>query len=211
LNCDRIAPVYRWLEYLAFGRELERRRFRFLSEVAGAQRALVLGDGDGRFLARITEVSKACGAHKVSIDYVDVSARMLQLARARGGGERVAYHRADALTMPLAPQSYDLIATHFFLDCFNEADMERIVDRVQEAARPGALWVISEFREPRWAKPILGALYLFFRATTGLETNRLVDHRPLLQRHGFELLREETSRGGLLASELWVKCADHGC
>ena len=31
LNCDRIARAYCWLEYLAFGRELERRRFRFLA------------------------------------------------------------------------------------------------------------------------------------------------------------------------------------
>jgi SAM-dependent methyltransferase len=208
LNCDRIAGAYRWLEYLAFGHELERRRFRFLPDVASAHRALILGDGDGRFLARFAAASNA------SIDYVDLSARMLELARREVGREgdkrgagtaRIAYRHADALTVPLAPAEYDLIVTHFFLDCLNERDLEHLVERAAHAAQPGALWLISEFRQPRWATPLLSLLYLFFRATTGLATSRLTDHRPLLVKQGFRLKREETSRLGLLASELWVR------
>ena len=199
MNCDSIAASYRWLEYLAFGQELERRRFRFLPEGAGAHRALVLGDGDGRFLARLAAISNGC------IDYVDLSSRMLDLARARAGTRRVAYRRCDALTLPLAPAEYDLIATHFFLDCLNARDLEILIDRAACAAQPGALWLISEFRQPRWAAPLLSALYLFFRVTTGLTTRRLTDHRPVLVRHGFQLKCEETSRAGLLASELWVR------
>jgi ubiquinone/menaquinone biosynthesis C-methylase UbiE len=199
MNCDRLARAYRWLEYLAFGRALERRRFRFLADAAGARRALILGDGDGRFLARFAAASQA------SIDYVDVSAHMLDLARNRAGTRRIAYRHADALTLSLAPATYDLIATHFFLDCFNKRDLERLVERAARAAQPGALWLVSEFRQPSWAAPLLTALYLFFRATTGLATRRLTDHRPLLVKHGFRLKREETARLGLLASELWVR------
>jgi ubiquinone/menaquinone biosynthesis C-methylase UbiE len=199
MNCDRIARVYRWLEYLAFGRALERRRFRFLADTAGARRALVLGDGDGRFLRRLTEFRNA------SIDCVDRSARMLELARNRAGAGRIAYRHADALNLPLAPAEYDLIATHFFLDCFDERDLENLIERTAIAAQPGALWIVSEFRQPRWAAPLLSALYLFFRLTTGLATRRLTDHRPLLAKQGFRLKCEETSRCGLLASELWVR------
>jgi ubiquinone/menaquinone biosynthesis C-methylase UbiE len=198
LNCDNIARAYRWLEYLAFGHELERRRFRFIPEVAGARRTLVLGDGDGRFLARFAEISEA------SIDYLDVSTRMIDLARARAGTRRIAYYHADARTFPLAPAEYDLIATHFFVDCLNAPDLECLIARAACAAKPGAMWLISEFRQPPWATPLLAALYLFFRVTTGLATRRLTDHRPLLAKHGFRLRGEETSRGGLLASELWV-------
>ncbi len=112
-----------------------------------------------------------------------------------------------------------MIATHFFLDCFNETELEKLVTRVSGAARlhdverssdtaqPGALWLISEFRQPGWSGPLLRAMYLFFRATTGLENERLVDHRPVLERRGFRLLREETSRRGWLASELWMKAS----
>ncbi len=198
MNCDRIAGVYRWLEYLTFGRALERCRYRYLPEVTGARRALILGDGDGRFLARFTALSDA------NVDYVDASASMLQLARARAGQDRATYRRHNALTVPLEPQSYDLIVTHFFLDCFAANDLERLIERISAAAQPGALWLISEFRQPAWAGPLLAAMYCFFHVTAGLRNKSLVDHRPLLQRRGFRLLREETSRRGLLVTELWV-------
>ncbi|HEY1755452.1 MAG TPA: class I SAM-dependent methyltransferase [Bryobacteraceae bacterium] len=199
MNCDRIARSYRWLEYAAFGRELERRRFCFLAETAGAQRALILGDGDGRFLRRLAAVSCA------SIDYVDLSAGMLELARSRAGARAIAYRQADALKLSLAPAEYDLIVTHFFLDCFDEGGLARLIDRTARAAKPDAVWLISEFRQPAWAAPLLAALYLFFRVTTGLTTRRLTDHRPMLRKQGFRLKREETSRAGLLASELWTR------
>jgi hypothetical protein len=34
-----------------------------------------------------------------------------------------------------------------------------------------------------------------------------VDHRPLLERHGFHLVRHEDAWRGLLASEVWVRDA----
>lgn len=199
MNCDRIARPYRWLEYAAFGRALERCRFHFLREVAGVRRALILGDGDGRFLARFHAVSEA------SIDCIDSSAKMLELARGRAGAERITYQCADALTVALPRSSYGLAVTHFFLDCFDAPGLERLIDRVQETLDPGALWLISEFREPRWARPLLATMYLFFGLTAQLSNRSLVDHRPLLEQRGFRLLREKTSRAGLLASELWQR------
>ena len=129
---------------------------------------------------------------------------MLQLSSERAGRERASYRHGDALAIPLAPSSYDLIVTHFFLDCFDAAGLDRLVARIRTTACPGALWLISEFRQPLWAAPIIRGLYLFFRVTTGLRVTQLADHRPVLRAYGFRLLSEETSWRGLLASELWV-------
>ncbi len=204
MNCDYIARWYRWLEYAGFGRALERRRGAFLAEVADARRILLLGEGDGRFLVKLVEQNRGA-----SIDYVDLSSRMLELARARAG-DRVTYRHGNALTIPLPENEYDLIVTHFFLDCFEELELNRLIDRVARAARSDARWLLSEFREPAaWARVIVGGLYWFFRAATGLKTARLVDHRPLLERRGFQLLREQRARAGLLASELWVRVGGH--
>jgi ubiquinone/menaquinone biosynthesis C-methylase UbiE len=204
VNCDRIARWYRWLEYLGFGRALERRRLAFLGNVKDARRVLVLGDGDGRFLVRLVEQNRGA-----STDYVDVSGRMLELARARAGEAGVTYHQADALRILLPLAEYDLIVTHFFLDCFDERDAAVLVDRVARSARSDARWLISEFRQTAWwTRAVLNGLYFFFRVTTGLRTRQLVDHRPLLERNGFRLRKEETARFGLLASELWER---NGC
>lgn len=199
MNCDRIARWYRWFEYAGFGRALERRREAFLSDVADARRVLALGDGDGRALAALLAAAPyAC------VDYIDVSARMLQLARARAGTEHVAYRKDDARTAPLPAAEYDLIVTHFFLDCFDETDLEPLIARLCSAATPQARWLISEFHGNSW---LVQALYFFFRFTTGLRTRHLVDHHPLLKRHGFRLVAHQDGWRGLLVSELWVSDA----
>lgn len=201
MNCDPIARWYRWLEYAGFGRALERRRLAFLKDAADAKRGLVLGEGDGRFLVRLLEQNRWA-----SIDYVDLSAGMLELARARAGSDRVTYHRADALTIPLPAVEYDLVCTHFFLDCLDGGDLKRMIARIADSCAPRARWIVSEFREPRvWARAIVSGLYFFFRWTTGLRTRELVDHRPLLAHAGFELTRCQEARFGLLVSELWIK------
>jgi len=200
LNCDPIARWYRWLEYSGFGGELQRRRCAFLRDVADARRVLVLGDGDGRFLVRLVQQN-----HGASIDYIDLSWRMLELARRRAG-EKVTYVRGDALTVALPKAEYDLLVTHFFLDCFDSTDLERLIARLAESSRPDSRWVVSEFRESSWwARRIIRLLYRFFAWTTGLKTSRLTDHRPLLEKNGFRLAKEQTARWGLLASELWIR------
>ncbi len=201
MNCDPIARWYRWLEYIGFGRALERRRNAFLDDIADARRALVLGEGDGRFLARLAPAMfQTPGA---TIDYVDLSSRMLALARNRAG-DGIRYILGDARSIPLPAAEYDLIVTHFFLDCFEESDAAAVMDKIAASAAPRARWVISEFRDASWwSHMTVSALYLFFRITTGLKTRRLVDFRRMLQGRGFILEKSRIAHGGLLTSELW--------
>jgi len=199
MNCDFIAPHYWWIERLGMGHALERRRLWFLPEIGSARRALVLGDGNGRFLSAFVRRNPAVRAH-----YVDLSKGMLELARQTAGTERVNYENADARTIQLPPGEYDLIATHFFFDCFAESELEVLIGRIAKAAKPGARWVVSEFRDASFgARLVVRFLYLFFRITTGLKTRTLVDHRPILQSHGFRLTDAHQSR--LVVSELWER------
>ncbi|MGH9645857.1 MAG: class I SAM-dependent methyltransferase [Bryobacteraceae bacterium] len=201
MNCDLIAPHYWWIERLGMGRALERRRRWFLPEIGNARRALVLGDGDGRFLRELLRRSSA-----VRADYVDLSGRMLELARRRAGIDRVDYKQADALTLRLPHDEYDLIATHFFFDCFGPSELERLIGRIADVAKPGAQWIVSEFRTSNVpARLVVSALYLFFGITTGLKTRRLADHRPIMRAHGFRLMSASLSSGALVVSELWER------
>ncbi len=216
MNCDPIARAYRWLEYASFGRALERRREAFLPEIAGARRVLLLGDGDGRFLAAFLRANPAA-----QVDSVDSSARMLALAAARvrrcpGSAAtaewRVRFHQADANRwQPPADARYDLIVTHFFLDCFEEHELARLIPSLAAAVAPGARWLVSEFRQPdrglkAWrARVWISGLYRIFGLATGLQVRRLPDYRPLLMGQGFHLEQEELSDWGLLASEWWTR------
>jgi ubiquinone/menaquinone biosynthesis C-methylase UbiE len=193
VNCDFLARWYRWLEYAAFGGALRRRREAFLFELGNPEKVLVLGDGDGRFLQLFVALYP-----KARVDAVDVSERMIELARARVPSDRVTFHLSDARGFPGG--EYDLVVAHFFFDCFEEEELAALIARFTAKQ-----FLISEFRRTQWSGLLIAGLYLFFRIVAGLRTRRLMDHRPMLERGGFRLDREETALRGLLASELWVR------
>jgi ubiquinone/menaquinone biosynthesis C-methylase UbiE len=213
MNCDWIAPYYQTLEHLSFGSHLERSRFAFLSEVRTARRAIVCGGGDGRFLARLLQANP-----RVQVDFVDLSKRMIHLARERVAGlgpafqERVRFCEGDIATFVPSPAGYDLIVTNFFLDCFTEAELAEVVSRLARWGAQEGRWIVSDFRQARglagriWTSAIIRALYAAFRITTGLSVSSLPNYVAALHGQGFRLCWEEKTLGGLLYSSLWQVC-----
>jgi len=206
VKIGRLAPFYRWIEYCAFGRELERRRFAFLDRVARSKYILILGEGDGRVLSKL--LTLAPHAH---FDVVEISPEMIELARRRTGDSvRIRFICQDARTVELAPDKYDAVLTMFFLDCFSERDARRLIDSVAEALNPAGVWLHSEFAIPdggwqRWhARIWIATMYLFFRAATGLKIRSLPPIGKLFSDTGLRPIAWEDARAGLIASEMYV-------
>lgn len=207
VNFDPVARLYRWLEYLSFGPWLARCRSAQLAHLTGARHALLLGDGDGRFLLQLLAVNSGLRA-----DVVDSSPSMLTILDRRvrqSGGENIRPHLADALQWEPCGH-YDLIVSHFFLDCFFPHQLEQLFDRVLPHAQPGAQWVVSEFAVPRnpltafLARGIIAALYRVFGLLTGLPVRALPDYAGCMVRRGLVLSHERRFLAGLLRSELWT-------
>jgi len=201
---------YRWFEYAAFWRALERQRYRYLGRLAHARSILVVGEGDGRALARLLSV-----APEANIDVVELSGEMIALARRRvAHSNRVRFLQADALTKPWPSTHYDGVITLFFLDCFNEADLYTVIQKVSGAIAPGALWLVSDFAIPEsgwqhWhARLWIWAMYRFFSIATGLRTRKLPPIRAYLEDAGLQRLEWKDERAGLITSEVWAKTFD---
>jgi len=202
---DRLAPAYRALEFLAFGRDLERARFCLVPHLAGRSRILVLGEGDGRFLARLVEADPQAEIH-----CIDSSPAMLVLASARasgaGAGSRVTFEQADVLTEALGSRKYDAVATLFFLDCFTPGQVGAIASKVRPSLADGARWVFADFALPprgilRWrARAWLRILYLFFRWGTTLAARSLPPSEEILLGSGFRRSVVGEFQGGLVRS-----------
>ncbi len=206
-NFNGIANAYSWMEKLTFGKSLARCRLALLGDLLHSHNALVIGDGDGRFTARLLEANPA-----VLVDALDASPAMLRALVDNAGirASRVRVHVADArLWEPLVPR-LDLIATHFFLDCLTTNEVASLAKRLRVAARPDAKWVVSEFAIPEGAfgsivaRPLIMALYIAFAVLTGLRVFRLPDHRTALSQAGFMLAKQRRFLHGLLVSELWT-------
>ena len=124
----------------------------------------------------------------------------------RTAASRLRTHHTSALTF--APQrTYDLIATHFFLDCLTQPELEALCTRVAPHLTPKALWLVSDFRIPtgpmRWpARILVRSLYFAFRLLTGLRTTALPDHAAALIAAGLTRIAAHHSLAGLLTTEL---------
>lgn len=205
---NRLARVYRWMEALSFGPWLWWCRCTWLDSIntGSPRRALVLGDGDGRFTARLL---RNCPGFRA--DAVDASSAMLQaqLKHAGPNAARIRIFLADAREFQPPSPPYDLIVTHFFLDCLTTAEVQALAAKLHRAAAPDAQWLVSDFAVPlNWygrliAKPLVSLLYFAFGRLTGLAPRTLPDHRSALSQSGFTLLKQRASLGGLLTSELW--------
>jgi len=203
---DRIARPYRWLEYLTMGPLLERTRNHHLARLEGCSQALILGDGDGRFTARLL-----ASCPQLRAEAVDLSGAMLALLRQRCVPEaaRLETHQTDARSYTPRTRP-DLVVTHFFLDCLTHPEVEALAARLTPPLAPGALWLVSDFRIPdgplHWpARIYVRLLYLAFWLLTGLRTAHLPDHASPLRRCGFTLVAEHRSLLGILTSQLWQR------
>jgi SAM-dependent methyltransferase len=206
-NFDALALHYRWIEAATFGPLLQWCRTALLPQMLTAQRALVLGDGNGRFLAELLAANSSVG-----VDAIDISPAMVKLARQRiAANERVRFHIADARLASFPLGSYDLIVTNFFLDCFGPHDLERLIPSLAATLEPGGRWVVGDFRLPARGWPriagraALAAMYAFFQLTTRLPARQLVDPSPFLRSAGLSLDSEKSRLGGFLSARLWVK------
>lgn len=204
MNADPIARAYRFVEHVAFGHALESARFCFLPLISDARRILILGEGDGRFLTRLVQQNR-----RSEIDVIDSSARMLDLARRSTASPRVRFHHQDALHAPLPAGPYDLVVTHFFLDCFTSDEAATVIPKIADSIGPEGRWLLCEFRQPEGALRRLHAnlwlavMYRFFRVTTGLKPLQLPPYEPLLTTAGFHRTHYHEARLGLITSQLW--------
>lgn len=208
MNFDRVAAHYRWLEAITFGPQLQRARLAFLREIEAPRRVLIVGEGNGRFLAELLR------AHPdVQVDCIEPSGRMLALARKRIEKCHVTFIAEDIRQVALPVAHYELIVTHFVLDCFAEATLRELVAKLARSAAPMANWLLADFQEPssgwaqRHARFWIRSMYAFFRLTTRIEAARLVDPSPFLRKAGFACRAKRLSRFGMIKSEWWGRLA----
>lgn len=211
MSFDTLAPFYRFMERLAAGGRMQRARTQFLEGIPVPRRILTLGEGHGPFLLECRRLFP-----EASIMYVDSSSAMLSQARlalARNDLDdtRIEWALADVFTWEPPRGKFDLIATHFFLDCFTEAQIQALIPRLTGAAAGGASWLLADFQiapQGGWRRArsqiILAMLYAFFRAATGLSARRLVEPDACLRAAGWRLHGRIEHDWSLLRSDWWL-------
>ena len=211
MSFDTLAPYYRIMEWVTAGSVLQRCRTAFLAETTNVRRALLLGEGPGRFLVELLRANP-----RVEVTCVERSPRMIEEAQ-RGLTEselaRVQFEQTDALTWQPPRNEFDLVVTNFFLDCFRPEELAALVSKIAASATVDARWLLADFREPErgwrlWrGRVALALMYGFFRVATGLSASRLTPPDGFLEAGGFRLAARRLANYELAHSDLWRRAA----
>ncbi len=209
MSFDPLARHYRWMERVLAGETLQQARIAWLDRASDAKTALILGEGNGRFLVPFLEANR-----RATAVCADASREMLRRAERAatkiGHSHRVEFLQCDVLNWHPPERTFDLIVTHFFLDCFTEEQLARLIPRFARAARPGCLWLLADFQIPSGrvrrirATIIHRMMYLFFRLTTQLPARRVTPPDGLLQQQGFRRAARKTAEWELIRSDCWI-------
>jgi len=205
---DRVAWCYDALAGLVFGSALKKAQRTALAGMpAGAPHVLILGGGTGWVL---TEVLRR--RPRATVLYLEASLNML--ARARTRLARDCPRAAAQVEFRHGTQDYlrptdcfDAVVTFFVLDCLSSAEFAAALMRLRAAQRPGAPWLLADFRPARrgWRRVLLTLMYTFFRLTTGLQARELPSLHLALSSLGLGPIRSATFFAGAVEAVVFAE------
>jgi demethylmenaquinone methyltransferase/2-methoxy-6-polyprenyl-1,4-benzoquinol methylase len=211
----RIADRYDFITgFLSYGQDRRwKRRALALAAIAPDDRVLDLACGTGDLLFGAASVARRAVG-------LDVTHRMLQLARARASASEppVAAQvvTGDMLALPFGPRAFDVVTTGYGLR--NVPDLRDAVGEIARVLAPGGRLVSLDFNRP--ANPLVRSVYLAYLTLVGSalglalhrdpDTYRYIPesirHYPgaqgvarLLEEQGFHDVRVIAVLGGLMA------------
>ena len=109
---DRLAPVYKVLARIIFGKTLQHAQEYLLTSVKSGDHILILRGGS-------VEVLKSLLSQQphVAVDYIDISSKMIQLARKQTkSASNVNFIIGTEQNIP--GRTYTIVITNFYLDLF---------------------------------------------------------------------------------------------
>lgn len=174
---NAIAPVYDFLKRLVFGQSIFWAAASHLNLITENCRVLVLGGGTGYILPHI---------RAKQIDYVELSSKMLALAKERVCPSPITFYCQSFETFE-STHSYDIVVCEFFLDLFDQHSLGMTLLKIKELLSPGGNLIVTDFEKGNrfWKISLSALMHLFFRLTANLQSRSLSSIHEVILKNGF--------------------------
>ena len=144
---------------LSYGRDRRwKRRMIDLAAPSPEMRGADLATGTG-------DLAFALAARGVSVVGLDITPRMIELARGKIDARRAAlrFLVGDMTALPFTSGSFDLVTTGYGLR--NVSDLQRAIDEILRVLKPGGQALSLDFNRP--SNPVVRAVYLVYLSMVG--------------------------------------------
>jgi hypothetical protein len=126
--------------------------------------------------------------------YVEKSSAMIDLSKKRNYANVNVEFCNEAIEEYDSAEKFDVIITPFLFDNFLIDKIKLIFSKLDKTLQQSGLFLYADFVNDKsnkkiWQQLLLKTMYLFFRLTTKIETQELIDMRPFFS-DKYEILGE---------------------
>jgi ubiquinone/menaquinone biosynthesis methyltransferase len=164
----------------------------------GGGRALDLASGTG-------DIAFALAERGWRVAALDITHRMLELARAKAGSSSVAFTTGDMMALPFQSSAFDLVTTGYGIR--NVPRIEPALAEIRRVLRPGGVLLSLDFNRP--SNAAMRAVYLGYLTVVGSALGWVLHRDPDTYRYIPESIRRYPGAGGvasMLASGGFEDC-----
>ncbi|MFI5178091.1 MAG: ubiquinone/menaquinone biosynthesis methyltransferase [Vicinamibacterales bacterium] len=196
--------------FLSYGQDQRwKRRVVEMAQPRPGTRALDLATGTG-------DIAFALAARGADVVGLDITTRMIELARAKSTSSNPAFLVGDMLALPFPPASFDIVTTGYGLR--NVPNLTMAIDEIRRVLKPGGQILSLDFNRPSSAG--IRAVYLAYLTVVGGALGWILHRDPdtyryipasirqypgaeavarLFEARGFARARYDPVLGGLMA------------
>ena len=122
---------------------------------------------------------------------------------------RVEFVEANAVNYPFPERRFDVVVAAFFLDCFDETAVQRLLPRVLDSVAEGGSFYYVDFVVPPgkvsavYAKLMLAVMHRFFAWQTGLSNSSLVDVPTRFRRLNWVVSHQLDQHFGMITARIY--------
>ncbi len=177
MNFDRVAGFYDHLAKSVFGSQWYQVQTVAARELNQVDQLLILGGGTGVILEELDHPQITC---------VEMSAKMIDQAKQRPTNATVKFVNTDFLEWK-SDQKFDAIYCPFFLDCFDQKTLDKVIGKMKTLlSSNGDLHVVDFQRGSFLQQLVIWNMITFFKVTSGLKTNSLLNIPGELKKRRFK-------------------------
>jgi ubiquinone/menaquinone biosynthesis C-methylase UbiE len=200
-----IASFYDTISRIVYQNAIIKAQVFLIQLIKGKNKVLIVGGGTGWILEEISKLNRP----DISVVYVEKSSAMIALAKKRNYKNVKVDFIEKGIEEYISATQFDIIITPFLFDNFLKEKIDIVFEKLDRLITQNGIWLYADFVNDKtkiklWQQFLLKTMYLFFKATTKIETQELINMRPYFE-HDYTLISQQYFYNGFIQAIAFKK------
>ena len=204
-NYDPIAGNYDFLSRIIFRQNLILSQTCLLQHIPPKSNILIVGGGTGWILEETAKIHSS----GLSITYVEISEKMIRLAKKQNVKQNEVYFVNKAIEDFSTSHQYDIILTAFLFDNFGNEKVKLVFEKLTSMLKEKGKWLFADFHideeSKHWQKLLLKLMFRFFGIICNIEAKELIPMNVKFKESGFREIYNYSRFYNFIKSSVYIR------